>query len=554
MDSLLLFDAYGRYVDLDALRSEKSAPTITGVRQPLGDHPARGLTPRRLGQLLIEAEQGIADSYLELAEEMEEKDLHYAAVLSARKRAVSGLPITVESASSQLDDLRAAEIVEDFLTRDELREELFHIMDAVGKGYSVLEIIWETEADVWMPRRLAYRNPTFFEFDRLGEELLLRTSEGPERLDAYKYIIHKSTAKSGLAIRGGLARAAAWGYIFKNYTLKAWQMFLEVFGLPLRLGKYGQGASDKDKATLLRAVRDVASDAAAIIPDNMTMEFVSGTASGEGTNSFFTNAEYWDKQISKLVLGQTGTTDTGQYVGTSEAHQATQFDIEVSDAVQLAATLNRDLVRALVDLNLGPRPGRLYPKIRLAREKREDLTALVSQVCQLVPFGLRVEEATMRDKLGLPEPAEDERLLTAPAAQMGMPGAYPEMASAGRVTRQKEAANISAGRPGDGPRPAGSPSPEQRAGVTGASEAQPEENRSTIETDMEAREAGSNYESLVGAAMAKIYELAENCQSHDELKAAVLALVAKGGLNLDELGNDLAAKMFKSSLGGAGIL
>jgi phage gp29-like protein len=534
----IIFDAYGRYVDLEALREEKSAPTLTGVRNPFGDHPAKGLTPTRLGHILREGEQGTADSYLELAEEMEEKDLHYAAVLSSRKRAVSGLPITVEAASDEPEDLKAAEIIEDFLTRDELREELFHILDAIAKGYSVTEIIWETDADIWTPRRLVFRDPTFFEFDRLGGELLLRTEKGPQPLDKYKYIVHKSTAKSGLAIRGGLARAAAWGYMFKNFTLKAWTMFLEVFGLPLRLGKYGQGASKEDRATLLKAVRDVASDAAAIIPDTMQLEFISATASGEGTNSFFINADYWDKQLSKLVLGQTGTTDTGQYVGTSDAHQATQFDIEVSDAVQLAATLNRDLVRPMIDLNLGPRPGRLYPKIRLAREKREDLTALVSQVTQLVPFGLEVEESVMRDRLGLPEPAKGAKLLTTPAPP-GMPmdarlGFEPAMneSKAAKPSQQLQANETA-------------PKPEP--------EVEPEENRSAVQSEIDSKEAASDWESLVGPAIAKIYELAESCQSHEELKEAILKLAGKGGLDLDALGEDLAGKMFAASLGGAGI-
>jgi phage gp29-like protein len=645
----ILFDAYGRYVSLDALREEKSGPTLTGVRQPLGAHPAQGLTPQKLGLLLSEAEQGVADRYLELAEEMEEKDLHYAAVLSSRKRAVAGLPITVEAASDNAEDLRAAEIIEDFLTRDELKEELFHIQDAIGKGYSVTEIIWEIDGDIWTPKRLAYRDPTFFEFDRLGETLLLRTEEGPQPLDCYKYIIHRSSAKSGIPIRGGLARAAAWGYMFKNYTLKAWTMFLEVFGLPLRLGKYGQGASQQDKETLLRAVRDVASDAAAIIPDNMTMEFISGTASGEGTNSFFTNADYWDKQISKLVLGQTGTTDTGQYVGTSEAHQATQFDIEVSDAVQLAATLNRDLIRPMIDLNLGPRPGRLYPKVRLAREKREDLTALVSQIIQLVPLGLQVEESVMRDKLGIPEPAENAKLLT-PAAAVGMAGAMggeydtldtpdtpdivepvdtpaeeslpaepeappseaapPEAAEvegvspkvalngaqlqaamaviqqvaigalprssglglltmgfglsdeeAERVMAEAGKGFVPIGQEGAGDKPANKTlaTASQSAAaldgepVDGESDDGLEENRSTIQSDLDSKRAADDWESLVGPAIAKVYELAESCQSHDELKKAILKTASEGGLDLSALEDDLAGKMFKASLGGAGI-
>ena len=36
-------------------------------------------------------------------------------------------------------------------------------------------------------------------------------------------------------------------YLFKNYDLKDWVSFAEVYGLPLRLGKYAPGASEADK-------------------------------------------------------------------------------------------------------------------------------------------------------------------------------------------------------------------------------------------------------------------------------------------------------------------
>ena len=54
-------------------------------------HPSIGLTPERLTAILREAEAGDPFLYLELAEEMEEKDLHYLAVLSTRKQTVAQL-------------------------------------------------------------------------------------------------------------------------------------------------------------------------------------------------------------------------------------------------------------------------------------------------------------------------------------------------------------------------------------------------------------------------------------------------------------------------------
>jgi phage gp29-like protein len=411
-----LYDNWGHKVELARLREEESGPTVTGVRQPLSNHPADGLTPARLAGLLNAAEIGDADGYLDLAEQMEEKDLHYRSVLGTRRNQVAGLEVTVEAASDDADDVKAADLVREALWRDGLREELFDILDAVGKGYSVTEIIWDTEAGKsWMPVRLEWRQPRWFEFDRVDRTTLrLRDAGGVAvPLKPFGYIRHVSKTKSGLPIRGGLARPVAWYYLFKNFDIRSWVQFGEAYGKPIRIGKYGPGASDADKATLLRAVRNIWADAAAIIPESMMIELVEAKISGS-IDLFERQADWFDRQVSKGVLGQTGTTDTGTRVGTADAHEKVRDDIEDSDAAQLGAALTRDLAKPIVDLNMGAR--RRYPRVMLHRPDQEDTGALVDNIVKLVPLGLRVERSWMADKIGVPDPDKKAELLTAPRA------------------------------------------------------------------------------------------------------------------------------------------
>ena len=146
-----LYDADGNPVDKTRLVEEVAAPTVTGVRQILSGHPAQNLTPQRLTALLLAAEQGDALAYLELAEEMEEKDLHYRSVLSTRKLQVAGLPVKVEAATDDAEDVKAADLVRDFLNTGVLAEAVQDILDAVGKGYSVCEIMWRGKAGSRLP-------------------------------------------------------------------------------------------------------------------------------------------------------------------------------------------------------------------------------------------------------------------------------------------------------------------------------------------------------------------------------------------------------------------
>ena len=82
------------------LDKELAAPAVSGIRSLWNfAQVATGLTPRGLARLLRDANDGDHTAYLTLAEEMEERDPHYAAVLGTHKQTISGLPVVVESAS-----------------------------------------------------------------------------------------------------------------------------------------------------------------------------------------------------------------------------------------------------------------------------------------------------------------------------------------------------------------------------------------------------------------------------------------------------------------------
>ncbi len=405
----------GRPMQRQALATPQATPTVIGVRSILSGHPASGLTPERLARLLRASEDGDAAAYLELAEDMEERDLHYRGVLSTRKLSVAQLEVTVEAASDDADDQKAADLVREAIAAFDIEELLFDLLDGLGKGYSVVEMIWDTSGGDWRVVDFVHRDPRWFQFDRTdGRTLRLVDGSGAGAdLQPNRFLIHAPKTKSGLPIRGGLARAAAWACLFKNYAVKDWVVFAEVYGHPLRLGKYGPGATDRDKDVLLAAVRDIGTDAAAIIPQGMDIQFVQ--ASVNSVELWGKLADWLDRQVSKAVLGQTTTTDAisgGHAVG--REHRLVQEDIERADGRQLAATLNRALVPVLVSVKMGPRER--YPTIRIGRPDEQDIDAKIDRLCKVMQFGMKVGMSTVRDLIGFPDPAPDEELLTAPGA------------------------------------------------------------------------------------------------------------------------------------------
>lgn len=414
-----LVDQYNRPLRRELLEQEVAGPTITGVRSPIADYPADGMNPTRLANLLREADQGEPLSYFELAEQIEERDLHYVGVLGTRKRSVAQIDVTVEAASEDTEDVRRADMVREWLKRDELQDDMFDILDAVGKGVSFTEIIWETSEGQWWPARLEWRDPRHFTFDRqtLRTPMLRGGLDGgaeAEPLPAFKFIYHQVKAKSGLPVRSGIARLAAWAWMFKAFTQRDWAIFTQTYGQPVRIGKFHPGATREDRSTLFRAVANIAGDCAAIIPESMQIEFVEAKNVTAGSELYLQRANWLDQQISKGVLGQTTTTDAiagGHAV--SKEHREVQEDIETADCKSAAATINRDLIRPWCDLEFGPAKRGKYPRVVIARPKKEDLEQLTKSLQVFVPMGLRVEASEIRDKFGLSEPAKDAEVLTA---------------------------------------------------------------------------------------------------------------------------------------------
>jgi len=417
---MAILDQYGRPVRVQRLREAQAEPGLTGVRQIWAGSVASGLTPFRMASILRACDQGQLDDFLILAEEMEERDPHYFSVMGQRKRAISGIVPKVHPASDAAEDRKLADAVREAIAEHEGFPDLVEdMLDALGKGFSVVEIDWAADASRWTPRQFLWRDPRWFRFDReTGTEIMLKDMENLDGvpLEPFRFITHRTRLKSGLAYRGGIARVAAFGWMCKAYTLKDWIAFVETYGLPLRLGRYGPEASDQDVQKLFSAVANIGTDAAAVLPDSMRIDF-QDTGRVQGDKVFENLARWVDEQISKAVLGQTMTTDNGSSQSQAEVHNEVRHDIARADARAITGSLNRDLVIPFVDLNFGVQAR--YPRLVIEVNEPEDVKAQIDGAAKLMPLGVTFRASELRSKLGLSDPEEGDEVVggkTAPAA------------------------------------------------------------------------------------------------------------------------------------------
>lgn len=388
-------------------------------------HPSERLSPQKLGTIFREAEAGNIFRQMELFEEIEEKDTHLFSQMQTRKNGVAGLDWTVIAASDDPRDKEIAEFIGDILYNlEDIDDLILDLLDAIGKGFSVAEIMWKYQGGCVVPKEIAWVHPKKFRFDDFDQLRLLTEENRTEGilLPQNKFIVHKYKARSGSPTRAGVLRVAVWMYLFKNYSIKDWMAFSEVYGMPIRLGKYEPGTRQEDKDALIAAVQSIGADAAGVISKDTEIQFVE-SARSEGL-LYDRLIKLCNAEISKAILGQTLTSepgDSGSYA-LGKTQSLVRQDLLEADCKALQKTLKRDLIGPLVEFNKGP--GHRLPWIKFNYESPEDLVQSSTVYKTLiVDMRLPVSQEHIYEKFGIPMPEEGQTVLQPPAAapSMGFP-------------------------------------------------------------------------------------------------------------------------------------
>ncbi len=409
---MTILDQFGQPVDIKTLnRPDTRVAAAAEIRDRWSTYPSNGLTPSKLAQILRAADNGDMLSQAELFEEMEEKDAHLFSQFQTRKLAVQGLAWDINPGDESAKAREIVKACEDFLGGlTDFDDNILDMLDALAKGYSVLELLWDVSEGQAMITGMDWIHPkkiTFFE-TLIPRVLTEAEPVNGEDLRPFKFVYHRYKARSGHDTRAGIMRVCAWMYLFKNYNIKDWVGFAEVFGKPLRLGKYDSGASKEDKDALSLAVRMLGSDAAGIISKATEIEFVEARVSGS-LDIFQSLAAFCDAQVSKAVLGQTLTSGTSETGGGAYAlgnvHNEVRGDLTRADAKALGRTVSLQVLRPFVGFNFGwdapmPVAAPIY-------EAPDDMEA-VGKVYQVVSEMIDISQEHVSERFKIPMLKEGE--------------------------------------------------------------------------------------------------------------------------------------------------
>jgi phage gp29-like protein len=386
------------------------------------------------------------------------RDDHVKSTIEQRFTAVTAATWSVEPGDDSAIAKEAAEFVEANLERIGYDNVTRLALFAVFYGFSVTELLWDVidwkGAPKFQWKAAQVRDRARFLFTPAGECYLNTTqaNNAENRIwcrgtldEPYFWIISTGDDYSDNPYGLGLAHQCFWLVRFKRDCIRWWMVYNEKYAMPTTVGTFPSGTSDEDIQRLLSALRSVLTENGIAIPATMTLANLE--AKRQGSSDYKDFCTFIDEAISKVVLGQTLTTQVGSSGGNralGQVHEGVSAKIQKSDSDLATESFNKGPITWLVQRNFGMDCP--LPRVRREIEEKADLTELGQQLVWLDQLGFRPTLDLITDNwgaefedLGPPQPIAPVDPLTglpkAPSAKP--PNAPPNAANA----KQRKSAN-----------------------------------------------------------------------------------------------------------------
>lgn len=388
--------------------------------------------------------RGITDLSLETLS----LDGHASSVVQKRLNRLAALPWEVVPATGEGIERDRAEDMAG-LVRENLemipsfRQKIVDIGWGVFHGRSGQELDWGYSGRWWVVHNLHWIHPRRLSFgpNRDVRVVDLHSDRGnfadvgfPIEEVPYKFLVYKPRLFGEYAEREGLARRFLYWSFFARFGTRERMGLMEIYGKPWRIV---MPKSDAPVTALNRealkesfeAINSLGANSTARLPVAMDVQIPQpATNAGQIHDEAI---DYSNKIISKLALGQTGTTDavsTGLGSNVGDVHASEEDLIIAADAWNVAEAIEDQLTDAIVIVNHGPQAVRYAPKFVIRTDPPMDRAAEVTLIKGAQEVGLRVAEQEAMERLGFREIREEDQVLVPPKippapGMFAMPGA-----------------------------------------------------------------------------------------------------------------------------------
>jgi phage gp29-like protein len=316
-----------------------------------------------------------------------ELDTHLTSVVQSRRLKAISSPFRVVKKSGKESPERTA-----LLQAAWFQELLEQFWDSTVYGYSLVQL---NELDAEQKFRSLELVPR--QNVRPSVNLVVNN---PGDVTGYDYSADPWLVGAGKPQDLGLYMKAAKLILYKQHATAAWAQFVELFGMPLRLGKTDMSSPDMAQA-MFKMLGEMGSGGYGVIDKADEVEFVE--TKSNGTSPHLALISYIDAQISKLIWGQTMMSDNGSSRSQSEVHERLTSDYVRLDQRNLTNYVNDNLFPKLIELGF-PLEG-----YRFEFYEVEDTDSLFDQVTKLLTAGFAVDPEFIANKFGIPVTKEAEQ-------------------------------------------------------------------------------------------------------------------------------------------------
>jgi phage gp29-like protein len=386
-------------------------------------HPAIGLTADILLSHYREAERGVPLRQFDTFDNLIEVDGHLRGLVGGRIESVSGADWTLKAGrQDRPSELAAAELEERLRNHLGFREFIEHHLEAPHYGVAASNTLWDLDEALVVPiefRNAAHRRLASPSAEEAGEIWLVNgtTTRDLVALEPGLWAVSRYRGRNPWA--AGLMRTAAWWAMFKRWSVRDWQVFAEMFGLPLAIGYYEEGASLESRRALEDVVSAIGEDGYAVL-SNLTELVIKDTArSGDSSTGYPHIAALAEAQMSKLIAGATLTTDVGgkgsYALGT--VHESRAYNLARADARRVEEMFVRDIGRWFCEWNGFDRAAPPRLKIQITRDNLER-----AQVLEVIGQVVDLDEDQIREEFSLRTPAPGKGVRFVQPTPAGPPG------------------------------------------------------------------------------------------------------------------------------------
>jgi len=367
------------------------------------------LTPVMLSNIFREANTGHILRQADMFEWLVEKDGHIAGERSKRVTAMQSVDFFLTKSGSQKVD----DFVSEVLKNLKVERHLSTLQDAVCKGFVCLELYWHNSKTKTIPVQFKYLPQKQFTF--VGDEgymlkyprLITDDDQHGLVIPPYKLVFHQHDDEINYPSRSGLFRLCSIYFLIKHYSTKDWATYNEIFGMPLRLGKYGAGATQIDIDNLVSGLKNLGSDASAVISEQTEIEFVSAIKTLSGTNIYRELSDFCNSEISKALIGSAQSSDTknaGSYAS-DKAKNEVREDLIQADSYAIGKTITEQIIRPVVGFNFGwDAP---IPEYQPMWEASKDYLKMSKWMTELLKTGVHIPHDYILESFNIPKAEGD---------------------------------------------------------------------------------------------------------------------------------------------------